>query len=598
MYLSRIEIQGFRASGEGPITCEFPGRFAVLVGANNAGKTTVCDAIYLAHVQGFPRLPRQSADLLSDPPRLIQLQFEFGGGGTEGPLGQALQAEAQAAPRWSRRLERSLGGVRAAAIENALHEADTRVLYLPAQRDPVDELARREAVLLVELLRAEQERQRGHRNLADLRGLTERLLAGMIDHHLIQSVERRVTDYLKALTGGVSAHHAFIGTQHVNDAFLARVLEFLLAALDERALAQRLELSGLGYANLLHLAITLSAIPGGRAVPAPLPGPAPVPQDDQARDPGVVADDLMQEAQQEAAAVEDAFFPERFHATVVIEEPEAHLHPQLQHGLMRYLRRIAADRPELQLIISTHSGEMIAACAPSELVVLRRAPDGRVARALGAIPIEPARRAGVLRMAALHLDASRNSSLFASRLVLVEGVSDLLVLRLLGRAWAEADEHKRQFVDALTIIPLGSRVGRWAVDLVATPGYELVDRIAVLRDTDQRDGEAPAVPAWLDQFDEATVRCFLNHPTLEPAITAGNEDVVRTALDAVGLPLDGAVTPATIDALFTGAARRRKGEFAYALAMGLEDAIQEQRWPLVPQHMSELFAFLFDEEGR
>ncbi len=369
MYLSTVSVEGFRAGASSELACRFPGRFSVLVGANNAGKTTVCDALYLAHVHRFPQVPRPSVSNLGDPPRSISIDFEFGGEGLEGPLGEALLAQSQQPPKWKRRLERSLGSVRAAAVEDANHAEETRLIYLPAQRNPVDELARREAAIIVELLRAEQERLRGHRNLADLRGLAGYLLDGLFSHELLQSVEARVSNYLQSLTGGVSTHHAFIGRQDVDDAFLARVLEFLLASVDQRALAQRLEVSGLGYVNLLHLAVTLSAIPGGDTVPSPSEAQDSETQSSTEPDaegaPQSTAEVIegedapttnpIDEAGSESEALEDAFFPELFHVTVVVEEPEAHLHPQLQHGLMRYLKQVTLKRPEIQLIGRIHA---------------------------------------------------------------------------------------------------------------------------------------------------------------------------------------------------------------------------------------------------
>ncbi|MCA1702174.1 MAG: AAA family ATPase [Actinobacteria bacterium] len=461
MYLSDVVVKGFRAGAQDDFGCTFPGRFSVLLGANNAGKTTVCDALYLAHPHVFPRLARPSVAVLGDVPRVIEINFQFGGGGPEGPFGQSLIAQSQPPPHWSRRLERSLGHVRAVGIDDGQNVDPTRLIYLPAHRNPVDELARREVEVLIELLRAEQERRRGHRNLGDVRALAARLLEGLIAHDLIQSVEARVSGYLASITGGVSRQFAFVGPQVVDDAFLARVLEFLLSAVDQRSLAQRLEVSGLGYVNLLHIAVTLAAIPGGDEVPPGAVPPSTTEPGPASDEPDVDGNDAtIAEADAEAEAVEDSFFPQLFHATIVIEEPEAHLHPQLQHGLMRYLRRVTLARPELQVIVSTHSSEMMTACEPSDIVVLRQDREGnRVARLVAGLPLSPTVRDRVLRLTALHFDAARTASLFAARLVLVEGVTDALLLRRFGHVWAGGDLARRDFVDALTIVPVGSKVG-------------------------------------------------------------------------------------------------------------------------------------------
>lgn len=599
MYLNSIRIEGFRAAAGGAFTCTLPNRFSVLLGQNNAGKTTVCDALYLAHVHTFPALRRGSAAVLGPNPRTIDIEFEFGGHGPEGPLGSSLLARSEGPPRWTRRLERSLGNVRAVGIDGGQHVDEVRLIYLPAHRNPVDELARREAEVLVELLRAEQERRKGHRNLAEVRHLAARLIEGLIAHDLIGSVETRVSDYLGSLTGGVDKHHAFVGGQEIDDAFLARVLEFLLSAVDARSLTQRLEVSALGYVNLLHIAVTLAAIPGGESVPKSQPTENSAHDSDEVRYPEEHPphEQDIEAADTEAEAIEDSFFPEVFHATVVIEEPEAHLHPQLQHGLMRYLRQVTLVRPELQLIVSTHSAQMMTACRPEDIVVLRRDGSGtRKSRAIKELPLPDSARARVLRLTALHFDASRSATLFAERLVLVEGVTDALLTRHLGRAWAGGDEAKQQFIDALTIVPVGSKVGEWTVQLLATSGFELAARVALLRDSDHRDGSAPTEPAWMAGYDNATVRCFMNHPTLEPAITPGNEHLVEQALATAGISSTGSITSQAVDALFhAGAGRGRKGEFAFALAAEMEDAIDRDKPPVVPQHVAEMFEFLYAE---
>jgi putative ATP-dependent endonuclease of OLD family len=183
--------------------------------------------------------------------------------------------------------------------------------------------------------------------------------------------------------------------------------------------------------------------------------------------------------------------------------------------------------------------------------------------------------------------------LFAGRLALVEGVTDALVLRQFGLAWAGSDSAKRAFVDALTITPMGCKVGEWPVQLLATTGYELATRIAILRDTDDRSGTEPAQPAWMANYSDATARCFLNHPTLEPAVTVGNEAYVMDALNTVGLPVPEPVTAEAVDTLFREAGRSSKGEFAFALAAALRDALSTGTAATVPSHLAALFEYLY-----
>jgi putative ATP-dependent endonuclease of OLD family len=218
---------------------------------------------------------------------------------------------------------------------------------------------------------------------------------------------------------------------------------------------------------------------------------------------------------------------------------------------------------------------------------------------VGGLPLDPPDRERVLRLAALHFDVTRTAALFAGRLALVEGVTDALLLRQLGLAWAGADVSKQEFIDALTIVAMGSKVGEWAVQLLATPGYELATRVAILRDTDDRSGGTPTEPGWMTAYASETVQCFLSHPTLEPAITAGNETLVSQALGALRLTAPDPITPEAIDDLFHASARGRKGEFAFALAASIRDAFANGLTAAVPAHIDALFTYLYaDDEAR
>ncbi|WP_169719943.1 ATP-dependent nuclease [Actinomyces slackii] len=472
-----------------------------------------------------------------------------------------------------------------------------RLVHLPALRNPVDDLSRRDARILLELLRADERRHPETGGLRSLRAQAEGMLDSLTSHSLVRSVEDRIAENLKIISGGVQEHHAFVGTQTVDDTYLARVFEMLVALIPDRATARRLQVSSLGYVNLLHIAITLAGIPdAGSTLPPddPSSGSGDANEDVGSDDERVEAARKRLAQTQEAADTDaDSFYPELFHATVLIEEPEAHLHPQLQYGLIRYLRTLVEDRPDIQVIVTTHSTDLAAACDPEELVIVRKDAENRtVSRRLADLPLSDDLKTRLFQQTRLHLDATRSAALFADRVLIVEGVTEASILRLLGRAWAGNDTRRIGFIDSLAILPVGHKVGEWPIRLLATPGHELVVRVAAIADTDRRGTPLPEPqpPAWHTELDPSSARFYWSRPTLEPSLVSGNEVLIKDAFTECNLVAPNPVSAETIDRFFANQSRH-KAKFALALSRLID---QNLSTVVIPDPITAMFTWLYD----
>ena len=119
---------------------------------------------------------------------------------------------------------------------------------------------------------------------------------------------------------------------------------------------------------------------------------------------------------------------------LLIEEPEAHLHPQLQMKLLKFINSKAqtSEGPEgVQCLLTTHSPNISSKADPSLMIMLSEG------RSWSLRPGETELETGDYKYLRKFLDATKANVFFAKGLIFVEGDAENILLpeiaRLLGR---------------------------------------------------------------------------------------------------------------------------------------------------------------------
>lgn len=129
---------------------------------------------------------------------------------------------------------------------------------------------------------------------------------------------------------------------------------------------------------------------------------------------------------------------------LLIEEPEAHLHPSLQYNFLKFLKQeIENQRNSRQIFITTHSTQITSAVGLDPIICVEEDDNGVItaklpAKVFGNTKDDINSKKYIERF----LDATKSAMLFAKSVILVEGMAELLLFPIFAEQLNEDLERK------------------------------------------------------------------------------------------------------------------------------------------------------------
>lgn len=400
MYLSQFHVKNFRCLQE--IALKFKDGLNVLIGENNSGKTAIIDALRICLSLGSSRkeIFLHSDDFYIDKDGKKETRIEFDltfSSLTDQEQGVFIELLSLASGQPELQLHiryylEDRNGIERIRIkywggDNEGQSIPSEVMELfyivflgalrDAERDLSPSRGNRLSQLFLKLVR-DTEKQKEYAG-----NLESRINADDDWKKLLQDGKQKVNEHLKHITIEQDTQQVEIGFVPLE---FKRIVENLKMQLPygsthgDGQLRFEIDQNGLGYNNLIYIATVLGDV------------------------------------------VERKRIEKQTYIALLIEEPEAHLHPQLQDILFNFLTTIATYG--IQLFVTSHSPTVTAKSTIDSLMVLETADKKISSVALRECPLTDENKKYLERF----LDVTKSQLFFARAIILVEGISEALLL--------------------------------------------------------------------------------------------------------------------------------------------------------------------------
>ena len=403
MHLASVSVRGFRCLKS--VDVDLSDGLNVLVGRNNTGKTALLDAVRLAL---GPSAARSDAVWLTEDdftcergkPRGLKIEvnlrfeglsekqrarfFEITEFNVDEPEKSVASIRLEAS--WPQRKKhptiRRYGGPPHPDHPQVPREILERlpVTFLPALRDAEAALTPGYRNRLALLFRDLANRQDMHPREA-VEQIFRQANKDLTKQDFIRNVSSTLCDSTRNMAG---SDYQPVSVAAAPPEF-ERILRTLCIKMDDSPLSS-ISSNGLGYNNLLYIATVLVHLSDSEDEECPI---------------------------------------------LLIEEPEAHLHPQWTLLLGRFLSEKASGESGPQTIVTTHSPTLASSIPPGRIHVLFQKPgsDEIVCNGIRGTGLKPSEERALLRM----MDVTRSTLYFCKGLILVEGISEALLVPVLAK---------------------------------------------------------------------------------------------------------------------------------------------------------------------